>query len=163
MTEKSAAAILLAQIDYEVAEAKAAVFREFQAAGVPVVPSTVDALESLANTCIARWWVGRAGSDGAVKDPAAIQERMQTRSNVLARCVQLMIERSGPIDANALQMSTLGISADVNALWGALIEIGIFTPAIRQEYLDQAVANTYQRVVDHTQKIQLAQSVGRRQ
>lgn len=165
MSERTAAEILLAQLDHDVLLCKRDVLQQMELADFPARPALADALETLAEKACMRWWIGRmAGQDHAPRDPAANRERMEVRAKVLGMCVQRMVERSGPIDANALQMSVLGISADVNALWGALIEAGMVTPEMRQQYLDQSVTNTYQRIEDYSQKIILANSpLGRAQ
>jgi len=159
MTQLTAAEILCAHSEHEVAEAKLQLSRDFFTA------RCYDTIIDLTEKVILRWWVKRmVPRDRPERDQAAMQERSIARANILTLCMSRIVERSGPIKPEALQVNVLGVSADVNALWGMLIEAGICTPQMRQDYLDASVMNTYQRVEDQAQKIQLAAaSGGRRQ
>jgi hypothetical protein len=154
MPERSAAQILLAQLDYEVAQGK----RELAAAlGLDEAHPAVCAVENIAEKVCVRWWVSRMSrSDLAPQNEAQLEERTHSRAAALAMCVSRIVERSGPIDPNSLQLALLGMSSDISALWGVLIESGMLTQATRQEYLDAAVQNTFAKVEDYSQKIVLA-------
>lgn len=165
MSEASAAEILLAQLDLDVAEAKQALLRAWSYSDDGAELASLDAFEQLAERVCVRWWVKRMANHRKPIDAEAAAERGQRRAKVLAACVQGMIDHSGPIEINALQMSALALSSDINALWGCLIEAGMVTPELRQEYMDASVENTYQRVQDYAQKIVVANAPtsGRRQ
>lgn len=162
MTERTAAEIIFAQCEVDVAEAKAHVFKEFIESGLPVENSTLDALEDLANKVTRRWWIAKmVKRPNPPVDTNDLLERMTHRTNALVALTQAIINRSGMIDPNSLQVSILGMSADINAVWGALIEAGLMTPANRQDYMDAAVGELYRRGMDECQKIVIASSGGK--
>jgi hypothetical protein len=151
----TAAEILAAQLEYEVAEAKLALFRDGQL--------DADVLEDMMERVVARWWLKKM--PGKVPPQKAtdreLTDRVANRMHHLGRCVMLMIDRSGPIEANALQVSVLGLSAELNALWGLLIELGLITQEGRQDYMDAGVANTVERVNKYSQAVVPAKDIPR--
>lgn len=155
--EKSASEILVAQLDVEIAELKRSYLgTEFS--------TLADTLQTLIEKILTRWWVSRINKQPQPTSTKQMQERTANRMAVLRKCVDTIIERSGPIDLNALQMSALGMSAELNSLWGLLIELGLITPEGRQDYLDAGVENTYTRIMEYARQITLANKVpdGRR-
>ena len=115
-----------------------------------------DAIEELCDAAIKRWWIGRmleADFKGEIPD---MQNRMQQRMQALVSATQAMVNHSGNVDPNSLQISVLGISAELNGLWGALIEAGILTPAARQDYMDASVIELHNRVKESCSKIVIA-------
>src|SRR5580698_9755279 len=113
MAEKTAAQILHAQLDLEVGLAKSKVFEELVDCGIPPANSTVEAMECLAEAVCRRWWLSRM-----VKTPEPLPEkdsrdRMGWRMSMLAQATQEIINHSGGIENNALQMTLLGVSAEV--------------------------------------------------
>jgi hypothetical protein len=116
-----------------------------------------DALEHLCDAVVKRWWVGRVlDADTAYKGTENMQERMNHRMQCLVGATQAMVNHSGNVDPNSLQVSVLGLSAELNGLWGALIEAGILTPAARQDYMDAAVIELQARVKESCKKILIA-------
>jgi hypothetical protein len=160
MTERTAAEILVAQLTFEVEEAKRAVAHELY--DLPAIngfdPAT---LETLIDRCVKRWWITRMAS-GPEKpmDPKQMAERRDQRMSALALCTRAIIERSGPVDPNALQVGFLGLSAELNALWSVLIDAALLTHASRQDYMDSAVAELYQRVHNDAQKVLTPGQIG---
>lgn len=157
MTERSAAEILLAQLNHEVAEAKA----DFARLDQPIA----DSLEVLIEKVCVRWWIGRmARREPEPQDAATRQARLDGRANMLHAAMRLIVERSGPISLDAVQINLLSTSAEIGALWNVLIECGIVTPAMRQDYLDEGVLQIFTKVEEHAQKLILAQApMGRAQ
>jgi hypothetical protein len=150
MPERSAAEILLAQLDYEVSIAKNELSKHIE---LPAVCAVADLAEKV---CL-RWWISRmANTDLTPQSEEQLSERTHSRAAALAMCVARIVERSGPIDTNSLQLALLGMSSDISALWGVLIESGMITQALRQEYLDASVQQTFAKVEDYSQKIVLA-------
>jgi len=147
MAELSAAEILHAQLNHEVAQAKA-----------PFDPDLGLAVESLAEAVCRRWWLGRMLKKPEAVDMTALKERMRQRGEALQKATLAMITQQGGVDVGALNIAVFSISAEVNALWGALIEAGMMTPRNRQDYMDAAVDNLCQRVNEQAKKIVVAGS-----
>jgi hypothetical protein len=160
MTERTAAQILVAQLTFEVEEAKRSVAHELS--DLPAIngfdPAT---LETLIDRCVKRWWITRMAS-GPEKplDQKALAERRDQRMAALALCTRAIIERSGPVDPNALQVGFLGLSAELNALWAVLIDAALLTHPLRQDYMDAAIAELYQRVHNDAQKVLTPGQIG---
>lgn len=149
MTARTAAEILAAQCEADVKTWRAKIWAPF------FTLDFMDALETFVEKVVVRWWIKRMVPRDTM--PAEnMMERQQYRGQILNMCMHRIEERSGPIALPALQINLLGVSTDVQALWGMLIEAGICTPAMRQDYLDSAVGHLYAKVEDHAQKIQLA-------
>ena len=143
MAELSAAEILHAQLNHEVAEAKAT-----------FDPELGSAVENLAEAVCRRWWLSRMlKRHDAPADVSDLRERMNKRMQALEGAVKAMITQTGGVDIGAMQVLVLSMSAEVNALWGALIESGMMTPSNRQDYMDQAVENLCKRVNEQARKI----------
>jgi hypothetical protein len=149
MRESTAAELLFAQLTFEVEQAKMA-FTE----GNAWPPEWVDMFQDLVEKIVKRWWIGKmVQRPNPVVDMQGLGERMIHRTNALVGLTQAIINRSGSVDPNSLQVSVLGMSAEINAVWGALIEAGLMTPANRQDYMDAAVSELYKRGMDECQKI----------
>jgi hypothetical protein len=147
MTEHTAAEILYAQLDHDVAQAKWKVNDRLYN-GPPF--QRADEIESLCELVCKRWWIGRmTAKHPPPVDVTSLHDRMNHRTNAIIQMTQNMIDKAGPIDPTALQMQLLGMSAEVNALWGCLIEAGLMTPQNRQDYMDAAVAMLYKRVFEN--------------
>ncbi len=147
MTEHTAAEILYAQLDHDVAEAKA---DAESITNIGLTRCEVNAIERLAELVCKRWWIGRmTAKHPPPVDVTSLHDRMNHRTNAIIQMTQNMIDKAGPIDPTALQMQLLGMSAEVNALWGCLIEAGLMTPQNRQDYMDAAVAMLYKRVFEN--------------
>jgi hypothetical protein len=147
---------MAAQCEVEVKEARQKIWAPF------FTLDYMEALEVFVEKVIVRWWISRMlRRDSVEVDAEQAAQRQQQRGQVLHGIMHRIQERSGPIKIEALQINLLGAATDVSAVWGALIEAGIVTPQMRQDYLDKAVMDLAQRVEDHAQKIQLATSVQR--
>lgn len=145
---KSAAEILHAQLDFEVAQAK------------ECFPGKAgENVENLAEAVCRRWWLSRMLKKPEAPAAEDIQARMGKRMEALEKAVVAMIRQAGGVDIGAMQVLVLSMSAEVNALWGALIESGMMTPSNRQDYMDQAVENLCKRVNEQASKIMVAGSV----
>lgn len=151
----SMAEILHAKFDSEVQAAKT----DFENLSKFGAGAQAKAIETMIEAVVKRWWIGRMLK--AKDNTEDMQERMQNRMNALAGATQAIIRHSGAVDPNAMQMSLLGLSAELNALWGALIESGMFTPESRQDYFDASVGDLCRRVNEQCQKIVVPGSMQR--
>ena len=117
MAELSAAEILHAQLTYEVEQAKANALNL-----APFPTNQMEAIENLAEAVCRRWWLSRMlkKHDGPT-DVSDLRERMNKRMQALEGAVKAMITQTGGVDIGAMQVLVLSMSAEVNALWGALI------------------------------------------
>jgi hypothetical protein len=148
MAEKTAAELLYAQFDHDVATAKERLVGHY-GGGVQAL-AWVELMESMMESVIKRWWLKRMTSRHDLPvDVTELNDRMNHRTNAIVQMTQGIIEKSGPIEPTALQMQVLGMSAEVNALWGCLIEAGLMTPANRQDYMDAAIAMLYKRMQEN--------------
>jgi hypothetical protein len=148
MTERTAAEILLAQCEAEVAEAKD-----------NVQSLSPDSIETLIDKVVTRWWIKRIANRPPIHAPSAdLAERQGNRIRMLAASTARIQDRSGPIKSEAIQINLLGAVADINALWGVLIELGLVTPEMRQDYLDESVSQTFMRIEDQAQKMILTEA-----
>ncbi|HXI41602.1 MAG TPA: hypothetical protein VNH83_16590 [Bryobacteraceae bacterium] len=153
MAELSAAEILHAQLNHEVATAKQDVdLAQMEHTQLSPV------IENLAEAVCRRWWLGRMLKKPEAVDMTALQERMRQRGEALQKATMAMITQQGGVDVGALNIAVFSISAEVNALWGALIEAGMMTSRNRQDYMDAAVENLCQRVNEQAKKIVVAGS-----
>lgn len=147
MAEHSAIEILAAQLEHEVIEAKAAIEDLFG-------NGTSDALETLIDRCVKRWWLTRMlQKPKASLSNEEMTSRRDSRLKAFKLCTNTIVEKSGPIDPTSLQIGYLGMSAELNALWTLLIEAGLVTQDARHDYMDLATAELYQRVHANAQKI----------
>jgi len=154
--KRSAGDILSAQLEHDVLEAKAALTQEL---GWPL--ETVDAFENLIGKVVTRWWVERAlRHHGELSLEDQLAERRQGRLQIMAQTVSMIQARVGAMDPLTAQITTLSNQAETQALWRALMEAGLVTESIRQDYLDEAVLNLQQKAAAHASKIHLASGNG---
>lgn len=157
MTERTAAEILSAQCEADVKTWRQKIWAPF------FTLDYMEALEEFVEKVVIRWWINRmVRRDTLPFNQEEAATRQQQRGQVLHGIMHRIMERSGPITMEAMQINLLGAATDVSAVWGALIEAGIVTPQMRQDYLDKAVMDLHARVEDHAQKIQLAVAQPRR-
>lgn len=160
MTEHTAMELMSIQLDADVAGAKLAALRELNelGEGAHLDTPTADALEELILKVTARWWFRRAmkASETSLK-PEQFEARRQARIHGLAGCVQLIMQKSGPIDPTSQQLSILSTQNECNALWSALISAGIVSQDTKNDYLDGGVIDLMARVKEYSQKILIAE------
>jgi hypothetical protein len=151
MTERTAGEILLAQLEYDVLEAKRAVQED---------PSS-EAIENLCTRVVQRWWLSRMVHEPEKpQDAQELQNRQRERAQSYALCAQIIKARSGPIDPESLQVSVLGLSAEINAIWAVLIDSALVTQNDRHNYMDGSAAELYGRVQGMASKIVMPGSNG---
>jgi hypothetical protein len=164
VTERSTLDILLAQLECEVSQSKRALMRQLSdlgASGGFECSGAADALETLIDKCVKRWWLTRmVQKPGKPIDPVEMVARMNQRGNMLAECTRKIVAQSGPITPEALQIVAFGLSAQLDAIWALLIESALATQSSRQDYMDAATQELHSRVVSYAQKIVLAGANG---
>lgn len=154
MAEKTAGEILLAQLELDVQEVKAALLRD---------SCDVDAMEQLVARVVMRWWIGRMVKAPSIQIPAEEQKtRGMARAQAYAATLQIIKARSGPISTDALQMSVLGLTAQVDALWTLLMEAALVTACARQDYMDGSTNDLFERAKAVAQQVLMPGAHGSR-
>jgi len=158
MTERTAGEILLAQLEYDCQEAKEAVIRAIESGSVS---DQAEAFENLSMRTVQRWWLSRMVKEPEKPlDAAELRQRQQDRASSYALCAQIIKARSGPIDPESLQVSVLGLSAEINAIWAVLIDSALVTQNDRHNYMDGSATELYGRVQGMAAKIVMPGSNG---
>ena len=153
MAEKTAAELLHAQLSHEATEAREAFLAHMH--GVASDETLGTALDTYVEKAIQKWWVGR--SLGTAHHAKGAEERAGKRMQILAHMVNLSVSMAGGnIDLGQLMMGQMGNMAEMNALWGTLIEIGLVTPEIRQEYIDLCLNSMAHAMQEQSKKIVVA-------
>jgi hypothetical protein len=121
-------------------------------------PERVEWIEKI----ITRWWLSKMPNPATLPKVDGMRERISLRMAKLYKSVSVMRERGGPITPETLQLGIFGLRAEIDALWGLLTELGLSTPALRQDYVDQSVDGVLNRTFDKAMEIQMPGDPGGR-
>ena len=155
MAEKTAAELLTLQFEHDLAQARADLYCQFFASGLAVDPLLIDAIDQYVERKLKLWWISRMGHSKDSPNPEELQKRIQERTELLAKTTMVMLSGRS-VDGFQLQMGLLGLTADISALWGFLIELGLTTPELRQQYLNASINSLSATVHEQSQKIMVA-------
>lgn len=154
MGEKTAAELMVAQLEYDVAEAKQVLMRELRPPAREDSKPIVEAIDNLMAKSVMRWWLGRIAL--ASKSKLSAEEyraRSNARLNLVGEMVNRIKTRSGETSIESLQLQIVGLSCELQGVWGLLEYMAFTDQADRQEWLDHGVAEMHERVTGMAAKL----------